>query len=187
MQTIFANCKDLLKMQQTMPKIEEYSIEEMERLIESIKRKTELNEEEIAKTLKYNQGYISQTRSRGKVSVKFVQALQSLLNTGLQNANIVQEPQAQYGTVHNLTESNRMLAESVQKMVNVVFDKLPLLDLINSNLGKIPDSMSLLTDLSLKNQEAMTGKILEQFADLKKRISSAESSVGKKISQNQKR
>lgn len=73
-------------MQQPTADAEDYSIEDLNRLIESIKRKTGLTEEGIARHLKYNEGYIAQTRSRGKVSVKFTQALQSLLKTGLQNA-----------------------------------------------------------------------------------------------------
>lgn len=55
--------------------IRKYSIEELNTLIESIKKAYSIREEEIAAKIGYNQGYISQCRSRGEVSPKFIQAL----------------------------------------------------------------------------------------------------------------
>lgn len=98
-------------MQQQMGNVEDYSINDLETLIESIRRKTGMNEEEIARKLKYNDGYIAQTRSRGKVSIKFIQALQSLLPNTLQ---IAKEGESGYTSLslNNLTESNKVLAEA---------------------------------------------------------------------------
>jgi uncharacterized protein YnzC (UPF0291/DUF896 family) len=44
-------------------------------LIESIKKATFLSEEEICKRMNYNEGYISQVRTRNKVSGKFIESL----------------------------------------------------------------------------------------------------------------
>lgn len=55
--------------------LREYSMEEFNALIDSIKKAHSLNEEDITRRVKYNEGYISQSRSRGKVSAKFVHSL----------------------------------------------------------------------------------------------------------------
>lgn len=44
-------------MQYRDQKIENYSIDDLNALIESIKKATNLTEEEISKRLKYNEGY----------------------------------------------------------------------------------------------------------------------------------
>jgi hypothetical protein len=52
-----------------------YSIKDLDTLITSIKAHYNLTEEDIVKRVNYNEGYISQSRSRGMVSEKFVEAL----------------------------------------------------------------------------------------------------------------
>lgn len=53
---------------------------EFESLINSIKSNENITEEEICRQLGYNEGYISQTRSRGVVPVKFIAALKRALS-----------------------------------------------------------------------------------------------------------
>lgn len=53
----------------------QFSIDDMDSLINAIKSKESLTEEQIAERLGYNLGYISQVRSRGEVSVKFINTL----------------------------------------------------------------------------------------------------------------
>lgn len=67
--------QDLDKMQKKHRNIGQSSLIGFETLIESIKRATNLNEEQISLRLKYNEGYISQTRSRGKASEKLINSL----------------------------------------------------------------------------------------------------------------
>jgi hypothetical protein len=74
-------------MQKNTPEIEEHSINDFNSLIELIKTQTGLNEEAVAKRMGYNEGYISQTRSRGKVSNKLINSLKREFGIGLQNAN----------------------------------------------------------------------------------------------------
>jgi transcriptional regulator with XRE-family HTH domain len=125
MQTIFAKCKDFYFMQQQQPKPREYSMDELNRLIDSIKRKENLTEEQIAQRLKYNEGYISQVRSRGKVSPKFIDNLKREFGVGLQNAkkedNTLQEPEVDYSkpiiqVVLNLSYTSKKNADSMDKM-----------------------------------------------------------------------
>lgn len=102
-------------MQQQPPKNENYSIEQFNDLIESIKKRTGLNEEAIAARINYNKGYISQARSRGEVSQKFIQALQTTFAITLQNTNTpINEPESNY-------ESRRSLENTLEKMAE---DKL---------------------------------------------------------------
>jgi hypothetical protein len=63
----------------------EHSIKEFNALIESIKRATLLNDNEIALRLGYNKGFIAQTRSRGNVSDKVMKSLRLEFQNELQN------------------------------------------------------------------------------------------------------
>jgi hypothetical protein len=56
-------------------KIGDSSINELETLLNSIMRDNKITEEAICKTVGYNEGYISQCRSRGKVPAKFLNSL----------------------------------------------------------------------------------------------------------------
>lgn len=98
-------------MQQNQPNAEDYSIEQLNNLIESIKRQENLTEEQIAARLKYNEGYISQVRSRGRVSGKFIANLQREFNIGLQKAKPIAAELSGH-SIDNLTESNKVLAEA---------------------------------------------------------------------------
>lgn len=69
-----------------MAPVRKYSINQLNTLIESIKTDTGLTEEEIAGRVGYNEGYISQTRTRGEVSNKFMESLKREFPAG-QNAN----------------------------------------------------------------------------------------------------
>lgn len=74
-QSIFAKSKVLENIMEIVATNKIYSIEDMDALINSIKSKESLTEEQIAEKLGYNSGYISQVRSRGEVSVKFINTL----------------------------------------------------------------------------------------------------------------
>lgn len=65
----------------------DYLINRMEDLIKSIKSALGLTEEAISRRIGYNEGYISQTRSRGSVSKRFIDNLEREFRTELQNAN----------------------------------------------------------------------------------------------------
>lgn len=106
-------------MQKPTPKPEDYSINELNDLIETIKKRTKLNEEDISKRMGYNEGYISQTRSRKKVPPKLFNNLlrefrNELNESHKQSETTVSEPEEAYSgkAVLNLTESNRLIAES---------------------------------------------------------------------------
>lgn len=92
-------------MQKKTVKTEEYSIDDLDNLIESIKKRTFLNEEQIATNLGYNEGYISQVRSRGKVSGKFIRALKRAHPETLQNANFSRETDANNQSNETSTEN----------------------------------------------------------------------------------
>ena len=92
-----------------MEKAEKVSIQEVEPLIKSILlNNDDLTEEGVCKALGYNEGYISQLRSRenktGKpqVSQKFLNQLKSFAlqnaryNTSFQSGNVISEPQVEY-------------------------------------------------------------------------------------------
>jgi uncharacterized protein YnzC (UPF0291/DUF896 family) len=106
-------------MQPDHQNAEDYSIKAFNDLIESIKTATKLSEEEICKQLKYNEGYISQVRTRKKVSAKFIDNLKREFTGTLQNAKTPTEAkQAERSSltdqaIVNLTESNRMMAEAM--------------------------------------------------------------------------
>ena len=78
-------------MQKKATKVKKYSIKEAEELSSSIRALSRQTEEELCKSLNYNEGYISQLRSRElatgqpQVSEKFLQQLKHRL-AGLQNA-----------------------------------------------------------------------------------------------------
>jgi uncharacterized protein YnzC (UPF0291/DUF896 family) len=78
-------------MQRNASNAEDYSITALNDLIESIKKATFLSEEEICKRMNYNEGYISQVRTRNKVSGKFIESLKREFANSLQNANSVRE------------------------------------------------------------------------------------------------
>lgn len=73
-------------MQQKTQLDEDYSVKDMEDLILLIKQKKEVTDENLAKALGYNEKFISQTKSRGKVAGKFMNQLKGYL-ARLQNAN----------------------------------------------------------------------------------------------------
>lgn len=74
-------------MQQKPPVVEENLIDEMERLIVSIKkRENNIQDKDLAKRLGYRPGYISECRSKNKVSEKFVNILKNHLQS-LENAS----------------------------------------------------------------------------------------------------
>lgn len=56
-------------------KRKQYSIDELDQLILSIKQAKGLTEEQIAQRAGYNEGYISQTRSRGVIPAKFIETI----------------------------------------------------------------------------------------------------------------
>lgn len=58
-----------------MATVRKYSIKDLDSSIESIKKESGLTEEQIASKLGYNSGYISQTRTRGIVTDKFIERL----------------------------------------------------------------------------------------------------------------
>lgn len=62
-------------MKQKAKKDSEYSIDYMNSLILFISRSSKLTEEQICGRLDYNEGYISQCRSRGNVPGKFIKTL----------------------------------------------------------------------------------------------------------------
>jgi hypothetical protein len=73
-------------MQQNKPSNEPYSVNDLDELINSIKLATGLTEEAISLQMKYNEGYISQTRSRGKVPPKLMDNLRREFKNELHNA-----------------------------------------------------------------------------------------------------
>lgn len=75
MQTIFYKKQDLENIQGSMGKDGKYSIEDLNQLINLIIRATKLDESEISISVGRNAGYISQCRSRGKVSDNFIEVL----------------------------------------------------------------------------------------------------------------
>lgn len=82
------------KRQKKVNKTEFYSVDQMEHLINSIKKVKNLSDEEISEATKSAKGYIAQVRSRAKkepsggVSPKFMHKLKSLLANLLQNAKV---------------------------------------------------------------------------------------------------
>jgi len=90
MQCIFCKMQTLIKVKEKPENVEKYSISDIEPLINAIiKKNAGATEQWICTTLKYNEGYISQMRSREKkhnepqVPVKFYNQLK---NFRLQNA-----------------------------------------------------------------------------------------------------
>jgi uncharacterized protein YnzC (UPF0291/DUF896 family) len=101
-------------MQRNNQNAEDYSIEAFNDLIESIKTATKLSEEEICKQLKYNEGYISQVRTRKKVSAKFIDNLKREFAGSLQNAKT---PEVMHTTVQAVTmDTIKALAASNQTL-----------------------------------------------------------------------
>lgn len=126
-------------------KVEEYSINDLNRLIESIKKRTGLSEEAISAGIKYNEGYIAQTRSRGKVPSKFMQALKAAYPETLQNANEVNEPIPTY-------ESRTVLEKSIE---NLTQDKIRTTALIERIMAYLENQINLAG--SSKAVEVLTG------------------------------
>lgn len=103
-------------MQQKPATDEDDLIEQFNDLISSIKMKTGLSEEGISKRMKYNEGYIAQTKSRGKPNAKLIDNLKREFKNELQNAtHVAQEPEPMYKgrkSIDELIASNRILAEA---------------------------------------------------------------------------
>jgi hypothetical protein len=114
-------------MQQQTPKPEDYSMNDFNALIESIKKHSGLSEEEIALKINYNKGYISQARSRGEVSTKFVQQLKAAFANSLQNARppvheeIDQESRRTLErTLENLSEDKIRSTAIIERLVTML-------------------------------------------------------------------
>lgn len=77
-------------MKQKPKKVKYYSIEELDSLINRIRagilNEKEATDEAISKKAGYGEGYIAQTRSRGKASQKLMNILQLTYKNELQNA-----------------------------------------------------------------------------------------------------
>jgi beta-lactam-binding protein with PASTA domain len=84
MQCIFAKCNLFEKMKQKAKKVRDYSIEELDALINRIKQSgiNGVTDESISKKAGYNEGYIAQTRSRGKVSAKLMEKIKLTYGIG---------------------------------------------------------------------------------------------------------
>lgn len=87
----------------------------------------------------------------------------------------------------NLTESNRLLAESNSKMVDAILSKMSLLDSIKSNLDRMPAAMKDMTQLALKSHESIKEQILLRFAEVEQKIQSASSVRNKTTSGSQRK
>jgi hypothetical protein len=102
-------------MQQKQASVEKDLLSQFNDLIISIKSATGLNEEEISKRLKYNEGYIAQTKSRGNPNGKLIENLKREFRDELQYATqTLHEPQVEYTkkSLDELIISNRVLAEA---------------------------------------------------------------------------
>lgn len=71
-----------------MPKNGKYSIEDLDALVKLIVEATNLDEGQIAKSVNRNEGYISQSRSRKKVSDGFIDLLQMKYASELEELKI---------------------------------------------------------------------------------------------------
>lgn len=102
-------------------------------LIESIKRKTGLNEEQISVRMNYGKGHIAQVKNRGPISDKFVNALKrEFIEKKIADENeelMVFEPEAIYGNAMNpdyLIGIIKTQAETIlnqQNMINTLTNK----------------------------------------------------------------
>lgn len=108
--------------------IEQDLINTMDALINSIKiRNPALTEEGIAVQMGYNEGYISQSRSRGKVSKKFLNQLAIFLER-LQNANkvveaplaVLEEKRSLEKALENLTEDKLRTTAILERMMTLL-------------------------------------------------------------------
>lgn len=108
-------------MQQKPPNIEENLIAEMEQLITSIKKaENNIGENDLAVNLGYRSGYISECRSRGKASVKFINRLKGHLAT-LENPKSA-KPAPVEEMQGNIDYDSRMRLETT--LLNLSEDKI---------------------------------------------------------------
>ncbi len=68
--------------------VEKYSINDLEAVVSAIRKETRLQVGEIEQRLGYNPGYISQTRSKGKVSEKLLRSMVTEFREELARHNI---------------------------------------------------------------------------------------------------
>jgi hypothetical protein len=187
------------------PKSRKYSIDDLNALIERVKQALNLTEEQISAKMGYNEGYIAQTRARGQVSDKFMDALKrefgasqpalhfaariaAKAEKGQEPAQDKPDQPLTIQALFNLTESNRVLAESNKSLAD---SHQVLVGMVKGKFTagepeEIPAAVqSKLTDLLGLIAEVGSGKKWkspqEAAAELHKRFSGAEtktSSVG---------
>lgn len=136
-------------MQPTTQKAEKYSIKDVETLLSSIGVVTSEQEQAVCKALDYNEGYISQLRSREKdtgakqVSPKFFKQVAAFVRSTLQNAKndtahgtfvpalAVLGSQGVNITLQDYLDLQKQMIQQLNE------DKEKLYGIINSGLAKI--------------------------------------------------
>jgi Tol biopolymer transport system component len=131
-QYFFCETQDLDKLHKMAKTIKYYSVEELDYLIESIKKAEKLNEGQIAARMGYNEGYLAQVKSRGQIPAKLMNALQREF-TLRKATSEVSEPQVVYGnsTVASLADSVKSLsqtelinAENIRRLITLLEIKI---------------------------------------------------------------
>lgn len=97
------------------------------------------------------------------------------------------KPDYSAGSIFNLTESNRMMAESNRELVQIISGRFKDLEIIKLSLNSVPDSLNLLTDLILKGQDTVVERIVKQVFPRKAAHTSVSNASHKKSSRTQKR
>lgn len=128
------------------PDNREFSMDDLDRLIYSIKMATALNEGEIALRLGYNEGYLAQVKSRGVIPGKLIKALEREFRDDLpkaksqstniaksNNASMLNESQASYnektpddvpGLLKLLVQREREINESQAERIRLLEEKV---------------------------------------------------------------
>lgn len=114
MQTIFAKSKDLEKVKGESKNTRQYSIEYLNALILAIKAKENLTDEEIATRIGYNEGYISQSRSRKEVTNKFVDSLKREFKEAASNMVYVYNTSTKPGINPNPIDQKDTMIQTLQ-------------------------------------------------------------------------
>lgn len=121
-------------MQEKEENIEEYSINELNLLISLVKSAfPNLTEESIAKGIGYNEGYISQCRSRDKVSKKFYENVQrSYLGAikpyrppQIQEEDLQEEPSLTFiqGTIERMLSDRERALSVIEQLTPLLIKK----------------------------------------------------------------
>lgn len=145
-------------MQKNQPSGKHDSIDEMDRLIKSIKEgDRNIQEKELAVRLGYAKGYFSECRSRNFAPNKLLNSLRAQAGS-LQNTN-KEPPQERDNNWHKIAEANLINAKSIAEMVAMLKQRDELLSSMQANLNQIPTDMVALTAKVMEGQRELAEQI----------------------------